>query len=495
MGRYSDEALEKGRLANFAKFVKDANVKFNGRFDYSQVNYVAQKVAVDIICPTHGRFTQTPTKHLTARYGCPKCGVNSRSEKRLDDGRERFLQSFSERFADTLEMVGEYVSVKDRIRLRCKLHGSEYETTPDALNVSKFGCHQCAAESIGISRRLTQEDFEAKSRELFGDQFDLSKSIYSDITSSVSIGCPIHGAFEIKPASFLTSKHGCPKCGRLNSGYAAERIRKIEARLVKPRPTTLALMKVEVFGITAFKLGITSRKLIDRYASALREIMFEATLDELDALRLEQHLHGKYFRGRDMRIFLAGLRGGKRWPGDSEIYKSEFLPEILADLQIAMKAIEGKDPDYWKGLPGLVAPILRIRTVRKSEVVFAAPKRVIRLDTMEIYPTVTAAAKAVGSTQALVSMVCSGKRRHTKQIKFAFLEDQVAESIPAAKDFRGAGANHVKARAVRCIETGVVYSTLTEAAKVVDVGSGKITMVCKGKRKSAGGFRWEYVST
>jgi predicted RNA-binding Zn-ribbon protein involved in translation (DUF1610 family) len=156
MARYSDEALEKGRRANFAKFVEDANVKFRGRFDYSEVEYVAQKVAIDIICPIHGRFTQTPTKHLNAKFGCPKCGVTARSEKRLDDGRERFLQSFSERFAETLELIGEYVSVKDRIQLRCKLHGAAYETTPDALNSSKFGCHQCAAESIGDSRRLTQ---------------------------------------------------------------------------------------------------------------------------------------------------------------------------------------------------------------------------------------------------------------------------------------------------------------------------------------------------
>jgi hypothetical protein len=329
---------------------------------------------------------------------------------------------------------------------------------------------------------------------LFGDQFDLSNSVYLNINSPVNIGCQIHGVFEIKPSSFLTSKFGCPKCGRLNAGYAAERIRKIEAGSVKPRPTTLALMKVEVFGITAFKLGITSRKLIDRYALSLREIIFEATLDELDALRLEQHLHGKHFKSRDLRIFLAGLRGGKRWPGDSEIYKNEAIPEILADLQTAMYAIEGKDPDYWQGLPGLVAPILRIRTIRKSKGTFNSPKPVIRLDTAEIYPSATAAAKAVGSTQALVSMVCTGKRRHTKQIRFAYLEDQISGTIPATRDFRGGGSKHFFARPVRCIETGVVYSTITEAAKVVGIGSGKITMVCKGKRRTAGGFRWEYAS-
>lgn len=56
------------------------------------------------------------------------------------------------------------------------------------------------------------------------------------------------------------------------------------------------------------------------------------------------------------------------------------------------------------------------------------------------------------------------------------------------------GANHAKARAVRSLDTGKVYATITEAAAAVGINSSKITLVCKGKRKTAGGQRWEYVA-
>ena len=51
-----------------------------------------------------------------------------------------------------------------------------------------------------------------------------------------------------------------------------------------------------------------------------------------------------------------------------------------------------------------------------------------------------------------------------------------------------------KGKAVRCIETGSVYETITRAAWAVGLSSrSKISMVLSGKRKTAGGFHWEYV--
>ena len=50
-----------------------------------------------------------------------------------------------------------------------------------------------------------------------------------------------------------------------------------------------------------------------------------------------------------------------------------------------------------------------------------------------------------------------------------------------------------KKRTVRCIETGCVYSSIAEAEKNTSIGSSKISMVCNGKRKTAGGYHWEFV--
>lgn len=53
---------------------------------------------------------------------------------------------------------------------------------------------------------------------------------------------------------------------------------------------------------------------------------------------------------------------------------------------------------------------------------------------------------------------------------------------------------NARKKPVRCIETGVVYESATEAARnVPNTHQSKICMVCRGQRKTCGGYHWEYV--
>jgi hypothetical protein len=58
-------------------------------------------------------------------------------------------------------------------------------------------------------------------------------------------------------------------------------------------------------------------------------------------------------------------------------------------------------------------------------------------------------------------------------------------------------SNGDKKKPVRCIDTGEVYASSTEAADLLS-GEGilvcplRIHSTCRGKQKSAGGLRWEY---
>lgn len=57
------------------KFEEESNKKHNFKYDYSKVIYVNSLIEVNIICPTHGGFTQTPPNHLKG-HGCQKCGID-----------------------------------------------------------------------------------------------------------------------------------------------------------------------------------------------------------------------------------------------------------------------------------------------------------------------------------------------------------------------------------------------------------------------------------
>lgn len=48
------------------------------------------------------------------------------------------------------------------------------------------------------------------------------------------------------------------------------------------------------------------------------------------------------------------------------------------------------------------------------------------------------------------------------------------------------------ARKVRCVETGEIFDCILYAAQKYDIAATHITRVCRGRRKTTGGFHWEY---
>lgn len=46
---------------------------------------------------------------------------------------------------------------------------------------------------------------------------------------------------------------------------------------------------------------------------------------------------------------------------------------------------------------------------------------------------------------------------------------------------------------VKCIETGIVYLSARLAGQKNNIGCNHITEVCNGKRKTVGGYHWQYV--
>ena len=54
-----------------------------------------------------------------------------------------------------------------------------------------------------MPRKLTQEEFIKRAREVHGDKYDYSKVEYINANSKVCIICPEHGEFWQKPANHL----------------------------------------------------------------------------------------------------------------------------------------------------------------------------------------------------------------------------------------------------------------------------------------------------
>jgi hypothetical protein len=63
-----------GKKLTTEEFISKARFVHSNKFNYSLVCYKNSKEKVNIICPIHGIFEQSPNLHLSQKRGCPTCG-------------------------------------------------------------------------------------------------------------------------------------------------------------------------------------------------------------------------------------------------------------------------------------------------------------------------------------------------------------------------------------------------------------------------------------
>lgn len=108
----------------------------------------------------------------------------------------------------------EYIGSHDDIVIICKVHGEFTQRASD--HMSGFGCSICAK----LNRIKTRDESDQDIHQLFirranivhGDRYGYTLVIFNgSLNESVTIVCPIHGAFVQRARSHLKG-HGCPKC-------------------------------------------------------------------------------------------------------------------------------------------------------------------------------------------------------------------------------------------------------------------------------------------
>lgn len=202
-------------IANTKSLFIEKAVEVHGtKYSYDEVEYIKTEMKVNIICPHHGIFKQSPNKHMQGR-GCPRC-------KATDLGnRQRLTQEqFLEKALTVHESRYDYSKAKYKesnknITIICRIHG-EFKQTP-ASHFNGSNCPTCASitmsESISLARR---SDFLEEAIKTHGNRYDYSKTSYERSYRKVTITCKKHGDFLQTPASHLRGQ-GCPSCHKYQS--------------------------------------------------------------------------------------------------------------------------------------------------------------------------------------------------------------------------------------------------------------------------------------
>lgn len=124
-------------------------------------------------------------------------------------------------------------------------------------------------------------------------------------------------------------------------------------------------------------------------------------------------------------------------------------------------------------------------------------RRVMCVDTGEIYNTIREAALDIGVNDTEISACCRGINKSAGQKRWLYLEDVTEDKI---QELLSIDVSNGKPKPVYCAELDMTFKTAKEAGEYTGVISSNITAVCKGRKyhKTAGKLpdgtklHWEY---
>lgn len=122
-------------------FLDKAKSMHNGKYDYSNVNYINNHIKVEIICPKHGSFMQTPKMHLSGS-GCQRCGQEHKAMIKIAKNREAFIPNARKVHGakyDYSKVV--YDGHRRQVCIICPTHG-EFWQTPE-IHLNGGNCQKC----------------------------------------------------------------------------------------------------------------------------------------------------------------------------------------------------------------------------------------------------------------------------------------------------------------------------------------------------------------
>ena len=118
-------------------------------------------------------------------------------------------------------------------------------------------------------------------------------------------------------------------------------------------------------------------------------------------------------------------------------------------------------------------------------------REVVCLETGEIFDTITEAAKIKHACASRIQLCCACKARGSGGFHWRYKED--ADKLSKEDILKIISDKNKSCRAVRCLETGKVFESITSAAQYTNISMYSIHDHLRGRMKVAGGYHWEYV--
>jgi len=259
----------------FQNFVNKSNHVHDDKYNYESVQYVNAKTPVDIVCPEHGTFSQTPDKH-THGHGCSACiGRHARDTK-------TFIKVASKKHGGKYKYLNtEYTGTYGKVLIECPEHGQFEQVAKDHL--AGCGCQECDG-----TYKIDRSEFIKRAQAIHGDTYDYAPTVYRADHVKIDITCRHHGIFSQTPNAHLRGQ-GCKPCN--NTGRYSYTMFERKPEL-KEIPSTFYIVKVTSPEETILKVGITKVSTYARFKGGYSgydiEVLHEERLSLYNAFKLER---------------------------------------------------------------------------------------------------------------------------------------------------------------------------------------------------------------
>lgn len=249
--RLHEDVTNKQTINGFHRAIQQFQDKHGDTYDYSNAVYVNVKTEIEIICPIHGSFWQSPEVHK--RAGCNKCG-NIIIGNRLRKAPELFVEEANRvhnHKYDYSKVV--YLSTNETAEIVCPIHGPFWQTPGNHLKGQ--GCNACGILTATKKINSNIARFIASAAKVHGHTYDYSESVYTNARADININCRIHGGFTQNASSHLCGR-GCPDCA--DYGFQPN------------KPAILYYLSIN--DGEAYKIGVTNRTIEARFRKDIQHI-------------------------------------------------------------------------------------------------------------------------------------------------------------------------------------------------------------------------------
>ena len=123
---------------------------------------------------------------------------------------EKYCELVYQRRND-IEIIGQFTSYKDKIRVKCKKHQYEFDTWTTNLTRNKYICPICFKERLSEIKTLSHNEFITRLSEINPNIIIMSQ--YQNMRTKVHCKCKIDGyEWDALPTNLIDKESGCPLC-------------------------------------------------------------------------------------------------------------------------------------------------------------------------------------------------------------------------------------------------------------------------------------------